>query len=512
MRRQKTRNRRKNDAEPQPVFEPSSRAAAEAKEWRWSFAFLAAAVLALWLLPARSSFWLDETATFWVIKDGIGAALTRPMFWSGQSPLYYLTAWLAFLAGGRNEFVLRLPSLAAMTAAALLLYKLARRLFDRDTAVLAVCVFLCSEQIAFAAADARPYALGVFFVIATGLMLVEWLDSQLMRHAAAYSLCAALTIYTHYLLAPVLALFAVYGAYQIRSRGLRSFRVLGAAWAMSAVLILPLATQFMAFYKKRGGLSFADTPTLGDLLGGLLPPALAIPIAISVLAAWFLRRPSLKTSGSEAANVGLAAAWASVPPLLYFLVSIFTEAKVFVPRYYIAAAPGLALFAGWLIRKTTDGALRRIAAVAIFAAALVSFGRTFHTSESWADAMRTVRSIAGDSDMPVLMASGFVESADPGALEDPKLREVLFAPLTMYPPGGRIIRLPFRLDRNSIPVLERVLAKDLEGQSRFLFVGRLYGMTFEPWLRERLAVRGYRSQFVAGFGNIGIYLFRADGS
>src|SRR5262245_37283343 len=132
--------------------------------------------------------------------------------------------------------------------------------------------------------------------------------------------------------------------------------------------------------------------------------------------------------------------------------------------------------------------------------------------ENWAAPMRTVRSVAGGSDMPVLVASGFVEASDPAALEDPKLREVLFAPLTMYPPGGRVIRLPFRLDKSSIPYLERVLAKDLEGQTRFLFVGRLYGLTFEPWLRTRLAERGFRSEQIAGFGNIGIYLFRVNGS
>src|ERR1019366_1453423 len=116
-----------------------------------------------------------------------------------------------------------------------------------------------------------------------------------------------------------------------------------------------------------------------------------------------------------------------------------------------------------------------ISAAAIFVAAVLSFGiRPFHGGEDWAGAMRVVRSFAGNSDMPVLMASGFVEATDPSALDDPKIREVLFAPLTMYPPAGRIVPLPFRLNRQSIAYLERVLPAALENQTRFLFVCRLH--------------------------------------
>src|SRR5262252_6737900 len=100
MGRPKSRNRRIKDAEPRARMAHSPAEAAEAQDRPWSAVLLAAAALVLWALPATSSFWLDETATYWVVKDGIGGVLTRPMYWSGQSPLYYVTAWAAFLAGG----------------------------------------------------------------------------------------------------------------------------------------------------------------------------------------------------------------------------------------------------------------------------------------------------------------------------------------------------------------------------------------------------------------------------
>ncbi|MCX6626780.1 MAG: glycosyltransferase family 39 protein, partial [Candidatus Solibacter sp.] len=101
-------------------------------------ALLAIAVIVLWVVPVRSSFWLDETGTFWIIKDGLANLVARSAYWSGQSPLYYLTAWAALIAGGRAEWVMRLPSLAALMVAAWLFYRLAQRLFDTATARLAV--------------------------------------------------------------------------------------------------------------------------------------------------------------------------------------------------------------------------------------------------------------------------------------------------------------------------------------------------------------------------------------
>lgn len=88
------------------------------KASRFFSILLAIAVVDLWILPIRSSFWLDETATFWVIKDGVANLLHRSMDWAGQSPLYYLTVWLALITGGRDEWVLRRFDAAARFAAA----------------------------------------------------------------------------------------------------------------------------------------------------------------------------------------------------------------------------------------------------------------------------------------------------------------------------------------------------------------------------------------------------------
>ena len=62
-------------------------------ERQWIIGAGAIVVIQLWLGLIATSFWLDETGTWWIIKDGAAEAVRRSLSWSGQSPLFYLIAW-----------------------------------------------------------------------------------------------------------------------------------------------------------------------------------------------------------------------------------------------------------------------------------------------------------------------------------------------------------------------------------------------------------------------------------
>lgn len=466
---------------------------------------LAFAVLDLWILPIRSSFWLDETATFWVVKDGLANLLHRSMDWAGQSPLYYLTAWLALVTGGRHEWVLRLPSLTALMVAAWLLYKLAARLFDAESARLAVLSFACSGPVAFAASDARPYALGLCLLLATAWLLVRWLDTGRARYAAGSVVLSALTIYAHYLFGPVLVVLGLYAV----SRTLREGKVrlwqLPVVGIASGVLMLPLVAQFRHFYQDRAIHSFSGTPQFGDLFASVAPPVLAGSLAVGLLLALLISPRRNREPAPPRDSLFLAAGWALVPPLLLFAVSVLSPAKLFVPRYYISCIPGLCLLAGWMARSVAAAPGQRIVGTTVVMAAIMTFGSSHHRAEDWSGAMRRI-SAENSGDLPVWVASGFVEAADPNALGNPRLREVLFSPQVMYPPVGTLVRLPYRLDAESIQYLEHLIPS-LEHRDRFVLVVVYEGLAFEPWLRGRLAPLGFRSENLGNFGSVGVFRF-----
>jgi Dolichyl-phosphate-mannose-protein mannosyltransferase len=115
---------------------------------------LALAIVRLWILPLGTSLWLDETGTFWLIKDGPRAMLSRISDWPSSSVAYGYIAWVAYALGGAREWVLRLPSVFAVAVAAVFVYQIARRLLDVESAFPAVAVFVCLKWVAFSAGEA----------------------------------------------------------------------------------------------------------------------------------------------------------------------------------------------------------------------------------------------------------------------------------------------------------------------------------------------------------------------
>jgi hypothetical protein len=472
------------------------------------------AVLTLWVLPIPSSFWLDETGTYWIIKDSFRNAFARTMDWQGHSPFYYLIAWLAHLVPGRTEVILRLPSLIAMIAATWLLYKLTVRLFDAESAPLVVLVFACSEQVAFAAADARPYALSLFLLIGSAWMLVRWLDSGRLLHAAGYVLLAALTIYTHVLLGIALVAHGIYAWYRSRKGAVKPTALL-AAWTAAGLLLLPLLPPLLLFYRTRGSHFSAGAPNVREFLAAIVPPLLAVPAGFGLVIRWL---SSQRHSGERGESLMgpkesmiLATGWVLVPLTTLFMLSFFMRGDLFLPRYCVSAAPGLALLVGWWIRAAVTAPARAFAASALIVCATLGFGQLQHGKEDWGGAMAKVRELTAAGDTPVLIASGFLEAADAEVLTVPKLREALFAPLMLYPAGGRVIRLPRRLDEKSMLYLETIVAGDLLYRSRFVLVCEWdERVTYDLWLRGRLAPEGFRSVRQGSFGDIGVLLFSRE--
>jgi len=95
--------------------EPRSDSLAESDEDRFHTAFVwtaaALAMAVLWIKPMVSSLWTDELGTWWVINGSAHQVVERAQAVQGQSPFYYLIAWIVRLLVGRSEFWLRFPSL-----------------------------------------------------------------------------------------------------------------------------------------------------------------------------------------------------------------------------------------------------------------------------------------------------------------------------------------------------------------------------------------------------------------
>ena len=148
-------------------------------------AFLCIAVLRTWIMPMRSSFWIDEIGTVFVVTHDASEPSLQAVPQVPASVYYLLPKAASHLLGG-SEMVYRLPSLLAMGLALLLIALLARRLVHPDAGWFAVFACFCLREINFQASDARPYALGTLVACAGLWFLVRWMDRAQWFDAAAF--------------------------------------------------------------------------------------------------------------------------------------------------------------------------------------------------------------------------------------------------------------------------------------------------------------------------------------
>jgi mannosyltransferase len=165
---------------------------------------LTAAALALRLPLVDQSLTLDEPHSWVIAKGGFGDIFRELRAgYEIHPPLYFVLAWLAGKVGDPATWV-RMPSLVLGTACVPLAYALGLRTVGRSAAAAGAALLAISPFAIHYSTDARPYAVLMFFCLASTLALVVAVESGRARWWALYALMACAALYTHYFAAFVL--------------------------------------------------------------------------------------------------------------------------------------------------------------------------------------------------------------------------------------------------------------------------------------------------------------------
>ena len=142
------------------------------------------------------SIWLDEATSLLIARLN----LTSVVAWAAADihpPLYYLTLhfWLGL---GESEFAIRSLSAVLGVLTIVILYALARELFDPDVGVLSALLLSLSPMHIWYSQEARMYAMVATWSLLASYLLVLALRRQRARYWLGYVLASALALYTHY--------------------------------------------------------------------------------------------------------------------------------------------------------------------------------------------------------------------------------------------------------------------------------------------------------------------------
>ena len=466
-----------------------------------SYATLLGIVVArLWVMPLRNGFWLDETQTAWIIQSGMRDILSRCITLK-QPPGYFLIAGLVFKLGGLNEVVLRMPSILAMAAATYLLFLLALRLVGREAAWPTAILFASLNAVAFAAADARPYAIGMLAVVGAMFLLVRWFDTRHYLAGLGYCMLAGLSVYIHYFFVTTLFVHLIYAIYRARTEKLNDtgWRV---ATGLLALLFVPAALLAPRLLQASRGYPFTGSPGIVTFFSILAPPVLlGSALGMFLLFRLMSRDFAFRLPPIGGSALVLLVSWTVVPCILLFSLSALTNLNFFMPRYLLPFEGGLALLGGWAISAVGPVRLRLTVVSVMVMASLLGTG--LHVvpphAEDWRAAMAAERSIAAQTDMPVLVRNPMLKGKF-NVHADENDSPYLFTPLSVYPAAGHVVRLPNELSPTSIAYLEELLPS-LEQRDRFLFVNS-GDDSYETWLLGRMSPQGFAKRRAGSFGEL----------
>jgi mannosyltransferase len=449
-------------------------------------------------MPLRNGFWLDETQTVWIIQSGLRDILSHCITLK-QPPAYFFIAGMLFKVAGSNEVLLRMPSILAMAASSYLLFLLSLRLAGREAAWPTVISFASLNAVAFAAADARPYAIGMLAVVGAMFLLVRWFDTGNAAAGIGYCLLAGLSVYIHYFFVTTLFVHLIYAIYRTCA-GNTGRRRLWVATGLLAGLFVPAALLAPKLLQAGRYYPFTGSPGIVTFFSTIAPPVL-LGSALGVLLLFRLTSRDFEFRLPPIGNPALVlfVCWTAVPCIFVFGLSAATHLNFFMPRYLLPFEGGLALLGGWAISAVKTERLRLVMVGVMVLATLLEAG--LHAvpphNEDWRAAMAAERSVADQSDIPVLVRSPVFKSRFK-VHADEERRPYLFTPLSVYPAAGHVLYLPNQLNPASIAYLEEILPS-LQRSDRFLFVN--FGDdTYETWLLGRMAPQGIAKRRVGSFG------------
>jgi Dolichyl-phosphate-mannose-protein mannosyltransferase len=477
------------------------------------WALLAAAIVRCWLMPLGSSFWVDETATAFVVHYGGGHASFAA---APQVPasIYYALPQAAEKLLGFSEAAYRLPSLLLMGLALGVVSRLAVRLIHPQAAWFTAFACLALHGFNDQAADARPYALGTATAALAVWFLVRWLDAGSWPDALAFGLMAALLWRVHLLLAPFYLVFGIYALVRLaRGKSAVGWGRVAAVFAGVVLALAPVAWRAAGLFRQAASHVIVAPPGARDLANSLKYGLLLI----CGVGAW-LARKTRGTAGTppvawNTEDAALILSWWLVPPVCLFAISWLTGSSVFVSRYYSVGLAGTALAATLWASRSLTTEMWKPAAAMLGAGALLMAGQwerlwPMHQHSNWRGAAHEVGALAGNSAIPVICPSPFVEARPPVWTPDYPLPGFLYAHLAVYPLHGRLILFPFDDSPEAEAYAARLSQSTLAAAGKFVIYGGAGQAGFWwKWLAGRPELAGWTSKRVGDFGDVTVVLF-----
>ena len=345
--------------------------------------------LVLRIVSLNQSLWLDEATTALVSKMSLGDIFTKFLPGDFHPPFYYILmkGWVSLF--GSSEISLRIPSVVFGLGLVFFVYLIAKKLFDKKTAVISSLLTASSGLLIYYSQEARMYMLAAFLVAAVFYVFLE-------KKWVLFSILLVLLGMTDYIALFILPVFLIFSGKDFKKL-LKSL----------IPLVLVFAIWSPVFMKQLSGGLGVEKSAWWGILGtlswkniGLIPVKFILGrisfdnrFLYGLISAgsfftylYFIFRKDLKNNSS-----GLLLSWLLIPIALGILVSTKVPVLTYfrfifcLPALYLLVADGI----GRLMGKEFWIASIIVLGMNLFFSDKYLFDSRFHR-EDWRSAAKAI--------------------------------------------------------------------------------------------------------------------------
>ena len=265
-------------------------------------------------------------------------------------PFYFLLCKLCVDLLGAGETGLRFLSVICGILTVGLVFLIGKILFDSRVAGWAALLCALNTTQILYSQMARPYALCLFLSSISILSFLRWLKKDTLLDRFSYVISTSLLLYSHYIFSPLLLVQSIYFYWSRRfARNTRrttlSWVILQLAVALAMAPLLSQSQLFNMIHARRSLDWVSNTPSFSDVILFFKLKYLFFSAVITVIYFWNpFRWKLLRCRMAEAEKQDFAPRfhglvflflWYGLPPLLFYLLYLFTGINLMVERYLI---------------------------------------------------------------------------------------------------------------------------------------------------------------------------------
>jgi len=232
--------------------------------------------------------WLDELFTLTNTNSGKSLSeIVSALAGDAHPPLYYFIVHFFTKIFGDSGYVARFVSVLFGVGGIVVIYYLAKELFNKSTALTAVLLLSVNHFHIYFSQEARMYTMLFFTTTLSFLFLVRFIKKPVLKSALMYSFTTALLVNTHfYSFFPLFAQYLIILYYIIKpynTTGKKIFTYAFISGIITLVSFLPLiSTLFGTSEIKSFWITLPPENVYSEMLTELIGPELCV--AISLLA------------------------------------------------------------------------------------------------------------------------------------------------------------------------------------------------------------------------------------